>query len=119
VGTPTRIALTVAALVALGVFVALIGANTVVVAFDEPLAAGHVGVQAALALAIVLGWALLSGVEAVWKDEPDDDNRTSSEWWAPFTFAALPRIFVGVPLVLVILGIDFGLEALGVGLGGS
>ena len=115
VRTLARVGVTAAALVALAYFIASMSAKTAVVAFDEPIPSGQTFVQFALGMAIVLGWSVLSGVEAAWRD----DGESTAAWWEPFVFAALPRFIGGIVLLFVIVGIEFGLEALGVGLGAS
>jgi hypothetical protein len=114
VRTLGRIALTLGTLAVLGYFVAAISAQTEIGAFDEPGTAGKFGIHTTLGFALVLGWALGSAVEAAW-----DNDKETTEWWAPFAFAALPRLFGGVVLLFVVVFIAAGFEALGVGLGGQ
>jgi hypothetical protein len=70
-------------------------------------------VQSAIAFALILGWAVGSAVEHAWRsEEPHRDD---------FLFgiagAALARLLGGTLVFLTIMGIDFGFEALGIGLG--
>jgi hypothetical protein len=108
--------LALGALVALGVFITVISADTSIEAYNEPGTPGKFGIQFSLGVAIVLGWALLSAVEAAWKveDKADDDY---SDWWGPFVLAALPRLIGGIVVFFVVVVIGLGFEALGLGLG--
>jgi hypothetical protein len=83
-------ALTLGAFIALGYFVAEIGAETLIQAFDEPGTPGKIPIQFSLGFAVVVGWALLSAVEAVWKEDDDPPD----EWWATFAFAAFPLLMI-------------------------
>jgi hypothetical protein len=107
-----KLAFTVGAFIAAGLFIAVISADTSIEAFDEPGTPGKFSIQFALAIALILGWALGAGVEAAW-----DDEKQTTEWWAPFVFAALPRLFGGIVVFFVVVAIEIGFEALGVGLG--
>ena len=108
-----KYALTLGTLVALGYFIAWMAGNTYIAATDEPGTTGKFGIYFALGFAVVLGWALLSGLEAVWKKQDDPPD----EWWAPVAFAVFPRLFGGTFVFFIVVFIAFGFERLGVGLG--
>lgn len=71
-----------------------------------------VAVQFALVFALILGWAVGAGLEAAWRDRGD----TSTDWEA-FAYGVLPRLIGGIAVFFVVVGIEFGFEAMGVGLG--
>lgn len=104
--------ITVAALIGLGYFIAAMGPVTYVRAYNEPGIPGKYDYHFVMGFAVALGWAVLEGVEAVWRSEKDHD--------APWTFAnaAAPRLLAGVVLFFTVVFIAFGFEAAGVGLGG-
>lgn len=107
-----RLVGTLIALVLLGYFVAAMGTEIGTPrAASEPGVPGEFGYRFAMGFAIIIGWAVLSGAEALWKDD-------GGEPWERFFFAAAPRLLIGVPIFVVVLFIVFAFEALGVGLGG-
>jgi hypothetical protein len=111
-----RVALTLLAFAMAGFFVAAMGTKIGPVrAFNEPGVPGFFGYQFVAGFAIVLGWTLGSAVEAVWKGS---DERAADTPWELFMLAVLPRLIGGVVVFIVIMGLEFGFEALGVGLGG-
>lgn len=113
--TLARVLLTLAAVVIVGYFIAAMGGQVGPVrAFDEPAVPGKFGYQFVVAFALIIGWAVGAGLEDMWR-KPDGD-RTEEPWW-PLATGIAARLLAGIVLFFLIVGVDFGFEALGVGLG--
>ncbi len=110
-----RFTLTLLVLLVMGYFIAAMGTEIGPLrAFNEPGVPGKYGYQFVMGFALVLGWALGTAVEAMWNGRTD---RTTPPWELLFS-AILPRLLGGLVIFFALTGIEFGFEALGVGLGG-
>ncbi len=89
------------------------GPEIYVRAYNEPGIPGKAGYHFVMGFALVLGWAVLEGVGAVWRSEKADDAP-----WMRFVDAAIPRLLIGVIIFFAVVLIAFRFEAAGVGLGG-
>ena len=75
----------------MGYFIAAMGPETYARSHNEPGIPGKYGYHTVMGFALVLGWAVLEGVGAVWRSEKDDDAP-----WMRFVEAAVPRLLIGV-----------------------
>jgi hypothetical protein len=78
-----------------------------------PFVVSKFSIQCSLAFVFIIGWAVGRGVEDVWTE---DESSQWDLWWTA-TQAIVGRVLIGVVLFVVVV-IEIGFEALGVGLGG-
>jgi succinate dehydrogenase hydrophobic anchor subunit len=110
--TLPRFGVTLLALALLAVFITALSSNVTIEAFDQPGTPGKFAVQFALGFALVVGWAFGSGLEEMWGDAD-----TTEPLRQQLGLAVGMRLVGGFLLLIVVLGMEIGLEALGFGLG--
>jgi hypothetical protein len=97
--------------------VALLSTDAHIAPILEPSPPGKTPIQAALAVAMVVGWVLGSAAETVWRDSTELAKQPLDEFAWAVLLKLLPRLLGGVLLAVVITAAVTGLEALGIGLG--
>jgi hypothetical protein len=106
VETFRKLAVTLAALAALGYFIAW-AESSIEASMD---AAATAALPICLGVALVLGWALGAAGEVLW----NDNQEKGSAWWEPFVFTAINRLLGGGALLCVVFFIAVLLAEIGV-----
>lgn len=106
------VGITVAGILVLGLFIALLGPETGPVrAANAPGVAGQFDYQFVMGFAVIGGWATFAGVENAWTMNGEDLGMMFAD--------VAVAVLLGSSGLCAVLFAEFGWEALGVGLGGS